>query len=252
MQKRTDAFNKLQESFSIKAWTELAETTLSSVQLFNRRPAGEVQRILIEDFHYYQKIDESTNKELFNSLTKQSQEIANKYVRFTIRGKLNRTVPVLLTQDLVQCIHMILRYRRKAKVNEANPYVFGIHGGDKSRHLYLKACTLMRRFSIECGAQNPERLRGTALRKHVATNCLALNISEQEVNELANFMGRAKDIHKNIYRQSILNTEIIRMSRLLEMAQGEKKQNFYRHFSFQTQDYNPSHIIQQKRGKSVK
>lgn len=37
---------------------------------------------------------------------------------------------------------------------------------------------------------------------------------------MANYMGHAEKIHKDIYRQPLVNREILRMSKLLEVAQG--------------------------------
>ncbi|XP_066603873.1 uncharacterized protein [Prorops nasuta] len=221
--KMNKSFNKLQNSFLIHEWMELTESTLISVLLFNRRRPGELERVLIQDFRCYTKIDENTDKDLFHSLSKKNQEIARKYVRFTLRGKLNRTVPVLLNEQHVQSIECILKYRNKANVSENNPYVFGSPSRNRLNYTYFRACNLIRKFSAECGAKYPERLRGTTLRKHIATKCIALNLTDNEVGDLANFMGHAEAIHKSIYRQPVINREILRMSRLLEKAQGESE-----------------------------
>lgn len=79
----------------------------------------------------------------------------------------------------------------------------------------------MRIFSKNCGAQIPHALRGTELRKHIATTCITLNLSDNEVDDLANFMGHNEKIHKRHYRQSIPAMEIIRMTKFLQAALGE-------------------------------
>lgn len=218
---RKRAVSSLLSSFSIESWLELAETTLVAIQLFNRRRAGEVERILIEDFNSYQSLCEEDNNELFNSLSDNAKKYAKEYVRFLIRGKLNRTVPVLLDSGMLQAIKILLKYRDRAKVPTKNPYIFGLPSMDKkSQDKYLRACALLRKYSVQSGAKNPERLRGTQLRKHVATTCISLNLTEAEVSDLANFMGHGEAIHKNIYRQPILEKDIVNMSKLLETAQG--------------------------------
>lgn len=214
--KRSYAYDSLKMRFSFEKWKILLETTLLSLQLFNRKRAGEMERLLIEDYNNRQGIDENTNKDLFNCLSTQQQQIAQKYVRIAIRGKLNRTVPVLLNKVDSSCIDTILKFRQEAHVSSKNPYVFGKpHTSNK----FLRSCTLMRKYSKLCGADQPERLRGTQLRKHIATTCLSLNLEDQEVADLASFMGHAEKIHKDIYRQP-LSREILRMSKILEAAQG--------------------------------
>lgn len=47
---RNSAFKNLQKKFSFDEWLKLAQSTLTSVQVFNRRRAGEIERIFIEDF----------------------------------------------------------------------------------------------------------------------------------------------------------------------------------------------------------
>lgn len=124
------------------------------------------------------------------------------------------------TPTLVESIELLLQHRKDMKITEKNPYVFGVHGEDKTRHNHLSACRLRRKFSVACGADKPERLRGTQLRKHIATTCVSMNLSENQVTDLANFMGHAEKIHKEIYRQPLVNREILKMSKLLEAAQG--------------------------------
>ncbi|XP_077273299.1 uncharacterized protein LOC143903528 [Temnothorax americanus] len=79
----------------------------------------------------------------------------------------------------------------------------------------------MRRFANECGALIPCALRGTTLRKHIATYTSMLNIEECQVDRLANFMGHHKDIHKNIYRVPVPVAEMTDVSRLLMAAIGD-------------------------------
>lgn len=215
--KSEEAFQKLSDSFSRNTWCKLAEVTLLSVQIFNRRRPGELERILIEDFNRYESIN-VFDEDL--QLSEQNKETAKRYVRFLIRGKLNRTVPVILDKRQVRSIELLLKFRKHAKIAENNPYIFAAPGVKSTR--YLRACNLIRKYASLCGAQHPERLRGTKLRKHIATTCLKLNLEEEQVKELANFMGHDVSIHKNIYRQPLVTHDILRMSKLLEAAQGRE------------------------------
>nr|CAI5838478.1 unnamed protein product [Callosobruchus analis] len=220
LSERKYALDRLTSKFSKKSWLTLAESTLISVQLFNRRRAGEIERALIEDFYSYQGIDESSNKDIYDTLPQDMKEIAKKYVRFFIRGKLNRTVPVLLDKQTLQCINAILQNRTKFGVSKSNPYIFGLPNDTfKNDFKYLRACALLRRYAAASGAEHPERLRGTKLRKHIATTSVALNLADEDVVQLASFMGHHESIHKNIYRQPIISRDL-RISKFLEAAQG--------------------------------
>jgi len=77
----------LKKKFSYDIWLTLAKATLTAVLVFNRRRAGETERILVEEFNNRQAINEKTNNELFKSLSDSNKMIAKKYVRFITRGK---------------------------------------------------------------------------------------------------------------------------------------------------------------------
>ncbi|XP_036150840.1 uncharacterized protein LOC118648614 [Monomorium pharaonis] len=194
-EKRQEAYNNLTKEYSYKEWLSLLETTLISVQLFNRRRAGETERIQISEFQNYHSIDEETNKDMYKSLSMEARRLAKKYVRFVIR------------------------------VPRENPYLFGIPSYDKKRYKYLRACNLMRSFSVACGATMSHTLRGTQLRKHIATKCISLNLLEYQVNDLSNHLGHSDKIHKEHYRLPIASRDILQVSKLLEYAQGEEKNN---------------------------
>ncbi|XP_066589327.1 uncharacterized protein [Prorops nasuta] len=208
---RRNAYDNLKTNeFSMSSWLSLAEYTLTSIQSFNGRRAGELERILIEDLNNKQSYTEQSD----------SDRSLSKYARIYIRGKLGRNVPLLLNEELLKCIDMILKYRGAAGVPNKNPYIFGLPSLDKRRYKYLRACVLMRKFSLSSGVKFPTLIRGTNIRKHIATMCITLDISENQISELANFMGHHEKVHKSHYRQSILSREIA-VSRLLAFAQGK-------------------------------
>lgn len=114
-----------------------------------------------------------------------------------------------------------MHFRNEAGVSDENPYVFGLPGGNNT---FLRACKLLRSFSKLCGAKNPENLRGTQLRKHIATRSILLDLEKQEISDLAHFMGHNEAIHRSHYRIPIVTRDIIKMSKLLEIAQGSHDQ----------------------------
>lgn len=213
------AMRNLLKNFEFTSWKSLSESCLLMVQIFNRRRAGEIERLLITDFENKESID-SVNSDLYSHLSKESQEYAKKYVRLTIRGKLGRTVPVLLDTKMVNWIDTILRYRSEAGLSRDNEYVFGVPHTNNLAKKYLRACPLMRKFSEECKAVMPTTLRGTNLRKHIATYTAMLNIEENQVSQLANFMGHNKQIHKDIYRVPGPVKDVTDVSKLLQSAMG--------------------------------
>ncbi|XP_063993690.1 uncharacterized protein LOC135171231 isoform X2 [Diachasmimorpha longicaudata] len=217
---RCKCLSDLQEGFSFEVWNQLGKMSLLSLQIFNRRRPGETERILLEDFRSYKGLNHSANKEAYNALSEEGKRLAQKYVRFEIRGKLGRGVPVLVDNEVLECLELIISHREQAGVPPKNDYLFGLPSTDKDRLRYHRACDLMREYSTKCGAEIPSALRGTQLRKHIATRCINLNLTRGEVTDIANFMGHHENIHKNIYRQPVLETDIVKISKILNTAQG--------------------------------
>ncbi|KAG5866879.1 hypothetical protein JTB14_037480 [Gonioctena quinquepunctata] len=147
-------------SFDFGRWKQLSEYTLTSIQMFNRRRAGEIERITIEDYRFYEAVDEKVDTEIFNSLTKGNKILAKQYIA-----------------------------RRKRKIPQ-------------SMHPYKKIFN-------SCGAQNPHTLR-------------VLNIQEEEVDDLANFLGHANKIHKEHYRMPIVTRDIVLRNTYISSNKIEK------------------------------
>lgn len=211
----------LNGGFNLNAWTLLTQCTLIFIQIFNRRRAGEIERLTVINYQNKEVLDEKIDQELYEQLSESTKEFAKQFARLVLRGKLGRTVSVLLSPLAVRYIETILKFRKRAGVHSDNEYIFSIPHTNSLSKKYLRACPLMRRFANECGALIPSTLRGTTLRKHIATYTSMLNVEECQVDRLANFMGHHKDIHKNVYRVPIPIAEMTDVSRLLMAAIGD-------------------------------
>lgn len=139
-----DAMAKLQDKFNLSAWKRLGEASLIFVQLFNRRRTGEMERLLLDSYENHQTLDDALDSELYQSNSADPRRQAKQFVRLMIRGKLGRTVPVLLHKFLVDYEETLITYRKSAKVAPTNKYVFAVAHVTKERKEYLRACPLMR------------------------------------------------------------------------------------------------------------
>ncbi|KAK0158082.1 hypothetical protein PV327_011146, partial [Microctonus hyperodae] len=216
----------LSDGFDKVAWLLLMQTTIIIIQIFNRRRAGEIERLTLTDYQNKEVLDESIDPDLYKQFSDSTREFVKQFVRLVLRGNLGRTVSVLLNPFVIECIENIIKFRKQAGVRSDNEYIFSDLNANKLSTKYLRACPLMRRFANECSALIPSALRGTTLRKHIATYMSMLNIEEHQVDRLANFMGHHKDIHKNIYRVPVSVAEMTDVSRLLMAAVcDEQKDN---------------------------
>ncbi|XP_066595412.1 uncharacterized protein [Prorops nasuta] len=232
---RTSTYKKLQQKYTYNHWLFLSEICVIELQLFNRLRQGEFSKATISDFESCQGFDKEQKLKMYNSLTKKCQEASNSYMRFTIRGKLGRTVTVLIHKAIQKCMNLILKYRSEAGISQRNEYLFALPSLDENRqHKHIIACDVLRKFSEKCGACSPQTLRGTTLRKQIATMGAHLKLGEQEISDLANYLGHANEIHKKYYRQPLISREICQMSQILETATPslkKRKQNLELNYS---------------------
>lgn len=74
-EERSIFYNDLIKSYKYSTWLELLKVTLTSIQVYNRRRAGEIEKVLIEDYKCYKSVGEHTNPEVYNSLSEVGKEV---------------------------------------------------------------------------------------------------------------------------------------------------------------------------------
>lgn len=200
----------LSEKFLSRAWRDLAEACLIQLQLFNRKRAGEMERFELDDFNKMKFITEKD--EGYRSLSKEEKQRAKEYGHTVIQGKLYKSVPLLLSARVRDGINVVIKYRKEARISSKNPFVFGISGYYKDAHLC--ASSVMRKLSELCGADKPELLRGTPLRKQIATKCTEMQLDLTQTSTVADYLGHDILIHKKVYQQRA-KTDILNMSTIL-------------------------------------
>ena len=107
----------------ISSYRPLAETTLTSLILFNRKRSGEAQRITIDNFTKGM-ISTSICPEAKECLSALERNILTLLKIIEIKGKKGRKVPILLRNVHIESIKLLLQYREDAGVLPANEYVF--------------------------------------------------------------------------------------------------------------------------------
>lgn len=215
------SFEALANGYSEEEWIRLAKLIMGWIIVFNRRRVGEVQNITVEEFLCRQSIDDDSNEQMMSTMSEGAKAIAKKFKRMKIRGKLGRTVPVLLKPIVDNAIKLLLSYRQEAGISADREFLFELPSSCAMNTKVVNGCEVMRNISIWCGATNPSSLRGTTLRKHMATTCISLELNEALVSEVAEYMGHSEKIHRQFYRKNPLEREIVQMARVLEAAAGK-------------------------------
>ncbi|XP_056611303.1 uncharacterized protein LOC130427704 isoform X2 [Triplophysa dalaica] len=209
--KCADAFESLKNNESPQTYAELAKVTLAQVIIFNRRRAGEVSKMTVECF---MKRDQTElHEDIALSLSPFEQKMSKHFSRVEIMGKRGRKVAVLLNPEVVKAIQLIVDKRDSCDVDRDNPFLFG--RPKCSATSFFRGQDCIRLFANHCGAQNPEYLRSTQLRKQVATMSQVLNLKDNELDQLANFLGHDIRVHRDYYRLPDATIEIAKISKLL-------------------------------------
>ncbi|XP_037025625.1 uncharacterized protein LOC119067003 [Bradysia coprophila] len=119
---REACYSQLLEHYSYGVWLKLCQMTMVSILIYNRRRAGEMQNLLMEDFEQREMVADQCDMLLAVIPEEAKRKIKS---RVTVRNKLGKKlVPVLLKHHWDDCLQLIIRHREEAGIPENNEYLF--------------------------------------------------------------------------------------------------------------------------------
>ncbi|XP_016118944.1 uncharacterized protein [Sinocyclocheilus grahami] len=208
------AFQELGQKTSEHNYTCLAKLTLTRIILFNRRRAGEVSKMPLKNF--LQRDESYAFEEL--GLSAYEKRLCKYFRRVELKGKRGRKVAVLLTPDITKALELLAEKRKECGVPHDNEFLFAIPKCTS----YYRGHDCLKRFAAECGATHPQYLRSTQLRKQVATTSQILNLKNNEMDQLADFLGHNINVHREYYRLPDATVQVAKISKLLlALEQGK-------------------------------
>lgn len=210
LEKTTEqALKDLEHHSSSKSYSELCKATMANVILFNRRRGGEISKMPMNGF--LERDTSPLHKDVAFGLTEFELHLCQHFSRVELRGKRGRKVAVLLSPDMVNAITRLVEKRKDCGVLDENLFLFA------RPHCLTpyRGQDCLRLYASECGAENPELLRSTQLRKHVATLSQILNLKNHELDQVANFLGHDIRVHREYYRLPEATTQLAKISKLL-------------------------------------
>ncbi|XP_051809978.1 uncharacterized protein LOC127535650 [Acanthochromis polyacanthus] len=204
-----EAKAELTEHASTTAYRKLSESLLAQIIVFNKKREGEASRLTLET---YLKADTGpVNKDIYETLSPVEKQLSHRLTRLVTRGKRGRKVPILLLERTKASLDFLIEKRREVGILEENPFLFARLGTTTN----LRGCDCLRKYAEESKAKNPELLRSTKLRKHVATLCQLLDLNNQELEQVARFMGHDIRVHCEYYRQTDKTFQVAKIGKLL-------------------------------------
>ena len=194
-------------------YVNLVDCLVSRIILFNKRRGGEVARMTRAVYENVSKPTAGASglDDIAKTLSRTEQELCSRLKLVEIAGKRNQTVPVLLTQDVIKGIDSILANRTAVGINPSNLFVFARCSGLNSSDPFAA----VRRVAQCAGAERPELVRSTKLRKYVATVSQVLDMQPSELNLLCRHMGHSIHVHEDFYRLPSQTLELAKVSKLL-------------------------------------
>ena len=188
-------------------YNRLAERTMVSLLVFNKRRGGEAANVLLTDFT--ERAEYQQNRTILKSLSQLERELVTKMTLVQLIGKRDRIVPILLPPEEKRAIEALLRYRQTVGLPEEGKLFAKAPKGSVMCHGYAlkKAC---RNAGVD-----ERKITSTTLRKYLATVVQVMSLTESEMDQVAMHLGHDLTVHRRYYRLQHSTVELSKVSRLL-------------------------------------
>mgnify|MGYP001793677343 CR=1 FL=1 len=213
----TEEMQKLKRDNRDKeAYSELQQALLTLLIVFNRRRAGEVSKMTLRDYGgQHDPMDQAEEYDM----SELEKNLCSYFKRVQVVGKRGRLVPILLTPLMTEALSLLFNCRDEMKISADNIYMFACMYAGSENH--IRGTETLRRYSAACGAERPEALRSTKLRKHIATMTQVLDLRDNELDVVAQFLGHNIQVHREYYRLPESTVQTVKVSKiLLALEQG--------------------------------
>ncbi|XP_042609868.1 uncharacterized protein LOC109047651 [Cyprinus carpio] len=119
---------------------------------------------------------------------------------------------------MLDSMELLVKNRQACGVLDENIFFFAKPLTETS---YYKGTDCIRKVAHQCGAKHPKTLSSTKLRKHIAMLSKVLNLTDTELDQLADFMGHDIRVHRKFYRLPEGTLQLAKISKvLMALEQG--------------------------------
>lgn len=172
----------------------LSECVLGLVLLLNRKRIGEIQYLTIDT--YCAPLNHCQQEEFIQSLSACERSLTKNFKRVVTFGKGSKPVPILFSRNMQKYIDILLE-KRNVFVSEKNEYLFANPNTEVG---CLSGYHTLKKLAEKSNVSDKSLFTSTRLRKQIATVLQVLNVTEGEMEQLANFLGHTKKTHQDYYR----------------------------------------------------
>lgn len=168
----------------------------------------------LDEYHGIHQSSAALNEDI--GMSAMEKALACSLKRIEIRGKRGRTVPVLLTSAMSKALDLLIKCREAVGICQGNKFVFPTNTASGC----IRGCDVLRHYAEVCGADHPDTLKSTNLRKHIATMTQIINLDPNELDILARFMGHDIRVHREYYRLPEETTQLAKVAKVLHALDG--------------------------------
>lgn len=190
-----EACENIEQGINLRnEYRRLSDNILGLTVLLNRKRIGEVQYLTVKTYNS-QAVD-TQQQEFSESLSESEKLLIKNFKRVVTGGKGSKPVPILFSKPLQKYIDVLLKVRVQC-VPSTNEYLFA---NPKTENRWISGYHTLKKLAEQSGVQNKDLFTSTRLRKQIATILQVLNVSDNEMEQFASFMGHTKKTHENYYR----------------------------------------------------
>ena len=220
--KLESAIDAARVKFSVRAHNNLVSVVAVSLMVFNKRRGGEAVKIRVRD--YTSRASYTQNETVIKSLSALERQIMSKMCLIKTRGKRGRTVPVIIPQLEKEAVDLLVSLRGCVGLRDDAPdeaLLFTRAPSGKPLNGWYE----LRKACLEAGCKNIKSITSTNMRKYLATVVQIMNLSENEMDQVATHLGHDLAIHRKYYRLPDSTVELSKIAKLLLSTEGTLASN---------------------------
>lgn len=127
-------------------------------------------------------------------------------------------------EKMKEAVNLLIQTRPLLKISDTNKHVFC--SVSERRTDYIRGSDVIQDFCNRSSAKRPEALRSTKLRQQVATMTHILNLKDNELGILANFMGHDVKVHPEYYRFRDQIVQVAKVSKFVHAVERGEPGNY--------------------------
>lgn len=193
----TTLYEKLNKEVNASTYESLCKAVICELLLFNRRRPGELVRAELFNYCNRPKNDALT-EDVLAVLSEEEKKSLSRFSVFMVPGKNVRTVPILFTEVIKNCLDLLITSRSTLKIPIENRLLFPRVLSNKP----FDGSKILKEFASMCTLKKPQHLTATGLRHNLATKT-SLAGKESLTENVCEQLGHSLAVHKQNYRYPI-------------------------------------------------